>query len=121
VFSSEDVKAFAVLSGDSNPIHTDEQFAKTTRYGRPIVHGTLAAGLLSALMGTRLPGLGSVLVSYNIEFLAPLYVNESLQAEVELIKLEGRRAVFKMTCTQTSTNKVAVKGECLLVVPKECV
>jgi len=121
VFTMEDVKTFAQLSGDTNPIHTDEQFAKNTRYGKPIVHGTLAAGLLSGIMGTRLPGTGSVLVSYNIEFLAPLYVNESVCAEVELIKLEGRRAVFKMTCTQSSTNKVAVQGECLLVVPKQCV
>lgn len=89
---SEDVQAFADLSGDHNALHLDEEFAARTEFERPVVHGFLHASLLSALIGTKIPGRGALYLSQAIDFSKPVYVGDSLEARatVETIDSETR-------------------------------
>lgn len=99
-FAKEDVATFSELVGDHNDIHLDEEYAATTRFGRCIVHGTLYIGLLGAILGTRLPGPGTVLVSQRHKFLKPVYVGDSVTATVEVTGIlpERRRLFLVLSC-----------------------
>ena len=100
-FTPEDVAAFARLSGDDNPLHLDAAYAATTRFGRPIVHGALLGGLISAILGTRLPGPGTIYLSQSASFRAPAYVGEQVTAgvQVEEINLPRRRVTLRTWVT----------------------
>jgi acyl dehydratase len=84
VLSDEDVRAFAQISGDTNRLHLDDEFAEDTRFGRRIVHGTLASGLISAALA-RLPGL-TIYLSQDLRFLAPVDVGDRVTAVVEIVE-----------------------------------
>ncbi|KAI8507576.1 hydroxyacyl-thioester dehydratase htd2 [Branchiostoma belcheri] len=118
-FTADDVLTFASLCGDKNPLHLDEEYAKTTRFGRCIVHGVLINGLISAVLGTKLPGPGAIFVSQDIKFPAPLYVNESVTAAVEILDIRKSIVVCSTTCTATDTTKVVMSGKVFLMVPKD--
>lgn len=119
VLTKEDVMRFSNLSGDYNPIHLDEDYAKSTSFGRNIVHGMLPASLFSALFATQLPGPGSIYISQSVVFKAPVFVGDSVQAIVEVISVnkEKRRATFKTTCHVES--KLVIDGEAELLVPMD--
>lgn len=112
------VQDYMRVSLDDNPVHFDEEYAKTTHYKRPIVQGILTASLISGAIGTHLPGTGTVLLSSNLKYVAPLYVGEEVKAEVEVMKVEGRRLLLKGTCTETSSNRVVVEAEIQALAPK---
>ena len=76
-----DVVAFAATSGDTNPIHLDEAYAAATRFARRIAHGMLGASLISAAMGTKLPGPGGIYLSQTLQFKAPIYLGEPVKAK----------------------------------------
>ncbi|XP_032219566.1 hydroxyacyl-thioester dehydratase type 2, mitochondrial [Nematostella vectensis] len=119
VFSASDVCQFADLTGDTNPLHLDEKYARTsTQFGRCVVHGALVNGLISALHGTILPGPGCIVVSQQLKFMSPLYVDEEVRAEVEI--LSHRHHIMKCSarCTATERNEVILVGETRLVIPK---
>ncbi|XP_066291716.1 hydroxyacyl-thioester dehydratase type 2, mitochondrial-like [Branchiostoma lanceolatum] len=118
-FSADDVLTFSSLCGDTNPLHLDEEYAKTTRFGRCIVHGVLINGLISAVLGTKLPGPGAIFMSQDIKFPAPLYVNESVTAAVEILDIRKSVVVCSTTCTATGTSKVVMSGKVYLMVPKD--
>lgn len=120
VFNSKDVEQFSSITGDTNPIHLDPEFAKTTRFKKPVVHGVLTLGLISCLLGTKLPGNGSVIISYNVEHPAPLFVNEAVIAQVKVAELQGRKVTFDILCF-TDDEKVVAKGTCLMLVPKHLI
>ena len=77
-----DIKAFAGISGDRNPAHLDEEYAKNSRYKRRISHGLLCASFFSAIFGTKLPGEGCVYASQTLKFKRPIYLNDTVTAEV---------------------------------------
>lgn len=114
-----DVMAFAQLIGDFNPIHTDEEFARKTRFGRRIAHGVFTAGLISAVLGNHLPGPGSIYLSQQIEFLAPVYLGDTITAIVEVIKWRPDKRVitFKTDCYNQDNKQVAT-GQAVLIAPK---
>ncbi|XP_078598845.1 hydroxyacyl-thioester dehydratase type 2, mitochondrial-like [Branchiostoma floridae x Branchiostoma japonicum] len=118
-FTADDVLTFSSLCGDKNPLHLDEEYAKTTRFGRCIVHGVLINGLISAVLGTKLPGPGAIFVSQDIKFPAPLYVNESVTAAVEILDIRKSVVVCSTMCTATGTTKVVMSGKVYLMVPKD--
>lgn len=106
---NEDVIGFAELSGDHNPIHLSEHFARKTRFGQRIVHGLYTASLISGVIGMRLPGPGAVYVSQTLNFLGPVKIGDTVDVSVEVVELtpKGRRVRLKCECR--------VKGELVLV------
>ena len=113
-----DVIAFAAVSGDKNPIHLDEAYASTTRFGTRIAHGMLSGSYLSAVLGTRLPGPGAVYMSQTLYFRAPVKLGDTVRARVEVIDLlpEKSRAKFMTTCAVDET--IVLDGEALMFVPR---
>ena len=115
--SEADILMFAGVSGDTNPVHLDQEFAASTMFGGRIAHGMLSAGLISAVFGTRLPGPGCIYLSQNLKFKAPVKIGDTVVARVTVkeLKTEKRRAVFSTICTDGDT--VVLDGEAELLVP----
>lgn len=101
-FFRDDAVKFASLTGDFNRLHLDPVFAEKTPYGRPVIHGVLAASLISSVMGTELPGEGTILVEEQIRFLKPVFYGDTITAKVRLVsfrELEGQyMGTFEGTC-----------------------
>ena len=94
-----DIKAFADISGDRNPVHLDESYAEGSRYKKRIAHGLLSASYFSAIFGTKLPGAGCVYVSQNLSFRRPVYIDDTVTATVTKVDIEQRRIFFDTICT----------------------
>jgi 3-hydroxybutyryl-CoA dehydratase len=115
---SSDVIGFAEITGDRNPIHLSEHFAAKTPFGSRIAHGLYTAGLISAVIGTRLPGPGAIYLSQTLNFKAPVRIGDIVEASVEVAELnpQGRRARLICRCTVGST--LVLEGEALVKVPQ---
>ncbi len=113
-----DVEAFAAVSGDHNPVHMDEDFAKTTVFGGRIAHGMLAAAYISAVLGNQLPGPGAIYLSQSLRFRRPVKIGDSVIARVTIMALDDEKAhaTFQTTCLVNG--KSAVDGEALIMVPR---
>ncbi len=117
--SSSDVRLFADITGDDNPIHVDEAYAEDTRFGKPIVHGVLLLGLISKVLGRDFPGHGSVAVGISCRFLRPVPVGSEITVEVKVAeKLEKHRHV-RMRVFVYCAGKMALGGEATLIPPSE--
>lgn len=92
--TAEDVASFAQVSGDTNPVHLDEAYASTTRFGKRIAHGLLSLSYLSAVLGTRFPGPGTIYLSQNVSFLAPVYLGDTITATVTVKKFRPEKAIL---------------------------
>ncbi|HXZ01054.1 MAG TPA: MaoC family dehydratase [Stellaceae bacterium] len=114
---SSDVVGFAELTGDRNPIHLSEHFAAKTPFKGRIAHGLYTAGLVSAVIGTRLPGPGAVYISQTLNFKAPVRIGDTVETTVQVIELtkQGRRA--KLSCTCTVGGSVVLEGEAIVKIP----
>jgi len=117
MITDADVQAFAEVSGDCNPVHLSDEFAKESRYGKRIAHGLISAGFFSAIFGTKLPGYGCVYVSQSLNFLRPVYLDDTVTAEVivKSIDREKRRVFFDTVCTVKG--KKVITGEAELYLP----
>jgi 3-hydroxybutyryl-CoA dehydratase len=114
---NEDVIGFAELSGDRNPIHLSDHFARKTRFGGRIVHGLYTASLISAVIGMRLPGPGAVYISQTLNFRGPVKIGDVVEVNVEVIELieKGRRVRLKCECLVDG--KMVLDGEGVLSAP----
>jgi 3-hydroxybutyryl-CoA dehydratase len=114
---ASDVVGFAEISGDRNPIHLSEHFAAKTPFGGRIAHGLYTASLISAVIGTRLPGPGAIYVSQTLRFLAPVRIGDIVVARVEVTELieKGRRATLTCKCSVGET--VVLEGEAVVKIP----
>ena len=111
-----DIILFAAVSTDTNAVHMDEEFAKTTMFGGRIAHGMLSAGLISAVLGNRLPGPGTIYMSQSLRFRAPVRSGDTVHAKVtvkEVIAEKGR-VIVDTVCTVA--DKVVIDGEATLMV-----
>lgn len=99
IFVLDDVKAFAQLTGDFNPVHFDEAYAAETIFKKPIVHGPLVITLVTTLFANELPGPGSVYLSHEVKYFSPVYLNDEITATVEIIDINPKGHIFvKTTC-----------------------
>jgi len=114
-----DIKLFAGISGDRNPVHLDENYAKNSRFKKRIAHGMMTASYFSALFGTKIPGEGCVYTYQSLNFKRPVYINDTVKAIVTVsnVDLNKRRVKFKTVCEVD--NKIVTTGEAELYVPLE--
>jgi 3-hydroxybutyryl-CoA dehydratase len=119
LISDEDVLAFARITGDLNPVHLDDEFARRTRFKGRIAHGMLSAGLISAVLGTKLPGPGSIYLSQELKFLRPVRIGDKLVAEVEVKSWDASKRIVGLitSCYNQDGEKVVAGSASLLVEP----
>lgn len=112
-----DIVLFAAVTGDTNPMHLNEEFARQSRFGERIAHGMLAAGLITKVMGTQLPGPGTIYMSQSLRFRAPVRIGDTVTATVEITALhpEKHRATLRTVCTVKG--EPVLEGEALVAVP----
>lgn len=115
--ASSDVVGFAEATGDRNPIHLSEHFAAKTPFGTRIAHGLYTASLISAVLGTRLPGPGAVYISQTLNFRAPVRIGDTVAVEVEVVELVPDRRRARLKCTCSVKGEVVLDGEALIKVP----
>ena len=114
--TDEDVRAFAELSGDRNPVHLDDEYASGTRFGRRIAHGMLAASLVSATLANELPGPGSVYLSQTLRFVAPVFPGDTVTARVEVTKVREDKPIVTLdtVCTNGRGERL-IEGEAVVL------
>jgi 3-hydroxybutyryl-CoA dehydratase len=117
--SESDVYLYAGVTGDLNPAHINEEYARETFFKTRIAHGMLAAGLISAVMGMRLPGPGTVYVRQELNFLAPIRIGDTVTARVEVIEImtEQKQLRLRTTCSKQD-GTVVVDGEAIVSPPR---
>jgi acyl dehydratase len=111
------VVAYADLVGDHNPVHLDDAFAATTRFGRRIAHGMLVAGLISTVIAADLPGPGSVYLGQTLQFKAPVYLGDTITVRVKAIKVREDKPIVTLAtvCTNQDRQNV-IEGEAVVLV-----
>lgn len=117
VVTEADVVQFADISGDHNPVHLDEAYARTTRFKGRIVHGMLTASFLSTTIASRLPGPGTIYLTQNLSFRAPVRIGDKVEARVTVVDIirDKARVVLKTVCRVGDT--VVIDGDALVMVP----
>lgn len=115
-----DIILFAGVSTDQNPAHINEEYAKKTFFKKRIAHGALSSSLVSAVLGMKLPGAGTIYVSQLSKFMAPVYIGDTLTAYVEAKEVikEKNRVVFRTWC-ENQDGKVVMDGEAVVMPPKK--
>lgn len=115
VFTEEEVENFASLSEDRNPVHLDEEFAKSSIFGQRIVHGMLVASLFSGLLGEKLPGKGTIYLGQSLNFTAPVSIGEEITATVEIINIRDDKPIVTLRtwCVDSKGNTV-INGEAVV-------
>lgn len=109
-FTVEDVKAYATLTGDFNPVHFDEVYAAQTMFKRPIVHGPLVITLITTLFAKELPGPGSVYLSHEVKYKAPVFINDEITGMVEIIEINEKQHIFMKTICVNQDGIVVLDG-----------
>lgn len=109
-FTMEDVRQFAGLSGDNNPLHVDEKYAANGRFGRCVVHGILVSGLISGVLGTQLPGEGSIYLEQNLSFRRPVYVGDTVTARVRITEILPEKKIITL-----ETNVYDQEDKCVIL------
>ena len=115
--ASSDVVGFAQLTGDRNPIHLSEHFAAKTSFGKRIAHGLYTASLISAVLGTRLPGPGAIYISQTLNFKAPVKIGDAVVTTVKVAELVPEKKRAKFECVCAVNGKPVLVGEAVLMVP----
>ncbi|MFS8037087.1 MaoC family dehydratase [Xanthobacter sp. AM11] len=115
--SSSDIVGFAELTGDRNPIHLSQHFAAKTPFGGRIAHGLYTASLISAVLGTRLPGPGAIYISQTLNFRAPVRIDDTVDVEVQVVELIPERCRARLSCICRVKGEVVLDGEALVKVP----
>lgn len=113
--TDQDVRDFARLSGDHNPIHLDDQYAEKTRFKKRIAHGMLTVSLISQVAGTQLPGPGSIYLSQTLKFKNPVYIGDTITATLEIINIRSDKPIITLkTWAQNQNGDILVEGEAMV-------
>ena len=116
--SAEDVNLFVQITGDNNPLHTDQAYAENTVFKGLIAPGVLTAGLISAAIAVHLPGPGSIYLEQTLRFLSPVYHGDTITATVEVLSkiIEKKRVTLRTVCTN-QVGAVVVEGRAVILLP----
>ncbi|MBC8784546.1 MaoC family dehydratase [Pseudomonas fluorescens] len=116
-----DVKSYAGLSGDNNPVHMSDEYAEASRFKARIAHGLYSAGFFSALFGTRLPGPGCVYLSQNLRFKKPVYLGDTVVAEICVTSINAAKKIVFFNTICRVKGKVVIEGEAEIYIPRPSV
>lgn len=117
--SEADINTFAGLTGDFNPIHVDADYARSTRFGERVAHGMLTAGLISAVLGMRLPGAGGIFVSQTLRFLKPVRIGDTITAVAEVTKYQAERRLLSLrSACLNQKGETVLEGESVVLVDR---
>ncbi len=114
VITELDIANFAQVSGDFNPVHMNEEYAKTTMFAGRIAHGMLSASFISTVLGTKLPGSGSIYLSQTLKFKAPVRIGDLVTARVEIIDIVQEKRIVTLKTVCTVKDQVVIDGEATL-------
>lgn len=118
--SEFDVYSFAGITGDFNPAHVNEAYAATTSFKKRIAHGMLSAGFVSAVLGTKLPGAGSIYAGQTMKFLSPVYIGDTITASVTVKEIiEERRRLILTTEVANQDGVTVFTGEATIFIPRD--
>ncbi len=119
--TESDILDFARLTGDNNPVHIDEEFAKQTIFKKRIAHGFLSASLISTLIASKLPGPGSIYLGQTMKFLSPVYIGDTVTVKVKIlsINLEKKRVLLLTECFNKDKKILTGEAEILVVSKKK--
>lgn len=115
--SESDVYLFAGITGDLNPVHVDAEFAKATPFGARVAHGPLTFSLCAGLLGTELPGVGTVAVTNEVAYEAPVYIGDTIEVKVEVAALDMERNRATMAVTWHNQSRTQVASGTMVVKP----
>ena len=117
--TDEMIRLFADLTGDTNPVHLDEDYAAGTRFGRRIAHGMIAAGLISATLANDLPGPGTVYLSQTLQFKAPVFPGDTITTTVEVKNVRPDKPIVTLITTcKNQSDALVLEGEAVVLVGK---
>ena len=117
IITDKDIELFAEISTDHNPVHLDDEYARDTIFEGRIAHGMLTAGLISAVIGEQLPGHGTIYMSQNLKFLAPVRPGDLVHAEVKVVDMLIDKRRVKLDCRCEVTGKNVLVGEAMVLAP----
>lgn len=118
--TDETVRGFAEVTGDTNPVHLDDEYAAGTRFGRRIAHGMIAAGMISATLANDLPGPGTVYLGQSLQFKAPVFLDDTVTATVTVLKVREDKPIITLETVCTNQNdETVLEGEATVMVPAE--
>ncbi len=117
IVTQDDVSGFGQISGDTNPLHFDAEFAANSIFGSPVAHGLLTASFISAVIGTRLPGDTSVYLAQSLRFLAPVRIGDEVTATATITALDAPKKRVTLETICTVSDKPVLTGEALVQVP----
>jgi len=118
VLSESDVLSFANASGDRNPVHLDDDYARASIFGGRVVHGILTAGLISAVLGGVLPGLGTIFTELHVKFLKPVYLGQRVTAEAIVTEIINPKRVRLLVAARNEAGEDVALGNAVVVPPK---
>ncbi len=112
-----DIYSFAELCGDYNPVHVDKEFAKKSFFGKQVSHGILILSLCSTVIGTIMPGNGTIYLSQNSKFLKHVYIGDTVKAVITIASLEDNNRAILKTEVFNQYNEVVIAGEAKVILP----
>ena len=118
IITEKDIELFAQASGDFNPLHLDEQFAEKTIFKKRIAHGMLSASYISAILGTVLPGNGSIYLGQTLNFLKPVYIGDEITTIVTVTEVKNKKVKLETKCVNQNEEVVTI-GEAKILLPKD--
>jgi 3-hydroxybutyryl-CoA dehydratase len=118
VVTDADIRGYAEVSGDRNPVHLDEAYAEATRFKGRIAHGMLAAGYISALLGNELPGAGSIYVSQSLSFKRPVRIGDEVTTTLTIKAIDQAKGLVTVTTACTVRGKAVLDGEAVVMVAR---
>tara|TARA_Y100000768_G_scaffold64460_1_gene44512 strand:+ start:22258 stop:22683 length:426 start_codon:yes stop_codon:yes gene_type:complete len=117
IIKLDDIKLFAKLSGDTNPIHLDQKYAASSMYKKNIAHGLMSSSFFSGIFGTQLPGEGSIYTYQSLKFKRPIYIGDEVEAKVVVIDIDANKKRIKFTTQCIVNSKICIDGEAEILIP----
>ena len=117
IMGDSEIKSFAEISEDRNPLHLSDEVGQNSIFGRRVAHGMLSASLFSALIGEKLPGHGAIYLSQSLQFIAPVYPGDKVDASVTVEKINPTKKHVTLKCEALVSGKLVIKGQAIALAP----